>query len=57
MTKSASITHLFFDIGGVLGTDGWDSKQRAAATERFGIDLAEFAERHREASWNLMRGE
>ncbi len=31
-------THLFFDIGGVLGTNGWDSGDRAAARQEFGIE-------------------
>lgn len=44
-----SITHVFFDVGGVLGTNGWDRDQRAAALARFGLDAEEFAERHEEA--------
>ncbi|MES1245083.1 MAG: HAD family phosphatase [Acidobacteriota bacterium] len=40
-------THLFFDIGGVLGTNGWDRDQRRAAAERFGLD-DEFESRHQE---------
>jgi hypothetical protein len=35
-----SITHLFFDIGGVLGTNGWSTPQRRRAIERFGLDAA-----------------
>ncbi|HET7604280.1 MAG TPA: HAD-IA family hydrolase [Gemmatimonadales bacterium] len=34
----AGFTHLFFDIGGVLGTNGWDSGDRAAARQEFGIE-------------------
>lgn len=41
------ITHVFFDIGGVLGTNGWDREQRARAAERFGLD-PEFERRHEE---------
>jgi putative hydrolase of the HAD superfamily len=41
------ITHVFFDIGGVLGTNAWDHEQRARAAERFGLD-AEFESRHQE---------
>lgn len=41
------ITHVFFDIGGVLGTNGWDREQRARAAERFGLD-EEFESRHHE---------
>ena len=31
------VTHVFFDIGGVLGTNGWDREQRARAVARFGL--------------------
>jgi putative hydrolase of the HAD superfamily len=41
------LTHLFFDIGGVLGTNGWDREQRARAVEHFGLD-DEFERRHGE---------
>lgn len=34
----ADFTHLFFDIGGVLGTNGWDTEDRAAARREFGIE-------------------
>ena len=44
---TAPITHVFFDIGGVLGTNGWDREQRAAAAARFGLD-ADFEHRHHE---------
>ena len=49
-------THVFFDIGGVLGTNGWDTEQRAAAAAEFGLD-AEFEARHREIAgdWELGR--
>ncbi|MGH7602608.1 MAG: HAD family hydrolase [Gemmatimonadaceae bacterium] len=42
------IRHIFFDIGGVLGTNGWDREERARATERFGLDAKEFQCRHEE---------
>ncbi|MGH7651353.1 MAG: HAD-IA family hydrolase [Gemmatimonadaceae bacterium] len=42
------IRHIFFDVGGVLGTDGWDREERARATERFGLDAKEFQCRHEE---------
>ena len=41
-----SLTHVFFDIGGVLGTNGWDREQRARALERFGVDDEDFEHRH-----------
>lgn len=37
---------LFLDIGGVLGTNGWDHLLRAKTTEHFGLDQAEVNERH-----------
>ncbi|HET7009443.1 MAG TPA: HAD family phosphatase [Anaerolineales bacterium] len=40
------ITALFWDIGGVLLTNGWDRLARAAAAERFELDPVEFGDRH-----------
>ncbi len=37
---------ILFDVGGVLFTNGWDSGERAAVLERFGLDRAEFEARH-----------
>jgi putative hydrolase of the HAD superfamily len=37
---------LFFDVGGVLLTNGWDTASRKAAAETFGLDFAEFQTRH-----------
>lgn len=42
------ITHLFFDVGGVLGTSGWGTESRARAVERFHLDAEDFDRRHRE---------
>lgn len=42
------ITHVFFDIGGVLGSNAWGSEARAVAVERFRLDAADFDRRHRE---------
>jgi putative hydrolase of the HAD superfamily len=44
-----TITHLFFDVGGVLGNNGWDREQRAAATRRFELEAGELEEMHSEA--------
>jgi putative hydrolase of the HAD superfamily len=51
-----SITHVFFDIGGVLGTNGWDREQRLRAIERFALD-PEFELRHDElaSDWEIGR--
>lgn len=43
------IVHVFFDIGGVLGTNGWDTAQRKRAITRFKLDEEEFQRRHIEA--------
>ena len=51
-----SITHLFFDIGGVLGTNGWSTPQRRRAIERFGLDAAEFEQQHRDAVGTFEQG-
>jgi len=37
---------LFFDVGGVLLTNGWDTGARRRAAETFGLDFAEFQTRH-----------
>ena len=41
-----SPTAIFFDIGGVLLTDGWGHKSRRAAAEKFGLDWDDYADRH-----------
>ncbi len=51
-----SITHLFFDIGGVLGTNAWSTPQRRHAIERFGLDAAEFEQQHRDAVGTFEQG-
>ena len=50
------LTHVFFDIGGVLGTNGWDSEQRADAAKLYDLG-PEFEPRHREivGDWELGR--
>lgn len=35
--SALELTHIFFDVGGVLGTDGWDSEDRAEARRVFDI--------------------
>lgn len=37
---------LFFDLGGVLLTNAWDTGIRKRAAETFGLDYAEFQTRH-----------
>jgi len=42
------IRHIFFDIGGVLGSNGWDREQREQAVRRFGLNADDFQWRHEE---------
>ncbi len=42
----ANIANIFFDIGGVLLTDGWNHVSRKKATEQFSLDFEEFEQRH-----------
>ena len=51
-----TVTHVFFDVGGVLGTNGWDRAQRAAAVRHFGLDAAELEDRHVESIAILEQG-
>ena len=40
------INHIFFDIGGVLGSNGWDREQRKCAVDHFHLDADDFQWRH-----------
>ncbi len=51
-----TITHVFFDIGGVLGSNGWDREQRAGAVRHFELDPAELEDRHDESIAILEQG-
>jgi putative hydrolase of the HAD superfamily len=46
MRKTAPITALFLDIGGVLLTNGWDHHARRRAVKNFKLNWAEVEERH-----------
>ena len=37
---------ILFDVGGVLLTNGWDTRERAAAVKHFHLDPAAFESRH-----------
>lgn len=41
-----AITSLFWDVGGVILTNGWDHQSRMQAAQTFGLDWEEFRERH-----------
>ncbi|GBF05417.1 HAD family hydrolase [Deinococcus aerius] len=51
-----AIRAVFWDIGGVLLTNGWDREQRADVVARFGLDASDFGERHKLAVPELERG-
>jgi putative hydrolase of the HAD superfamily len=42
------VQHIFFDIGGVLGSNGWDREQRQRAVDHFKLDSEDFQLRHEE---------
>lgn len=44
----SEIRHIFFDIGGVLGSNGWDREQRHRAVEQFDLSAEDFQWRHEE---------
>jgi putative hydrolase of the HAD superfamily len=53
----SQIRHIFFDIGGVLGTNGWDREQRKLAVEKFNLDETDFQSRHEEMVGQLEQGQ
>lgn len=54
---SGEIAVVLFDIGGVLGSNGWDREQRGAAIERFGLEGEDFQYRHEETVGALESGQ
>ena len=51
------ITTLFFDLGGVCLSNGWDREQRRAVTDKYGFDYETFDRRHRQVVDALERGQ
>ncbi len=51
----AELKGLFWDVGGILLTNGWDRAARRRATETFALDWEEFQSRHEmvEAAFEL----
>jgi putative hydrolase of the HAD superfamily len=47
------ITAIFWDIGGVVLSNGWDQSARAEAAKRFSLDPSDFEKRHRAAEVEL----
>ena len=50
------ISAIFWDVGGVLGSNAWDSSQRHRALEQFGLDETEFHDRHEMLVSSFERG-
>lgn len=50
------IRALFWDIGGVLLSNGWDREERAQLVARFGLDPQDFQERHKQIVPELETG-
>lgn len=44
------VTAVFWDVGGVILSNGWDRAARSAAAKKFGLDWEEFQDRHELAS-------
>jgi putative hydrolase of the HAD superfamily len=47
---------ILFDVGGVLLTNGWDTRERARAAEHFHLDLAELEAKHHRVFCDWERG-
>lgn len=54
---TAPIELVLFDIGGVLGSNGWDREQRSAAVQQFGLDAEDFQYRHEETAGAFEAGQ
>ena len=54
---SSSVELVLFDVGGVLGSNGWDREQRESAVERFHLDAEDFQYRHEETVGALEAGQ
>jgi putative hydrolase of the HAD superfamily len=46
----SEVTALFWDVGGVILSNGWDREERAAAILHFGFDAEPFEQRHERAN-------
>ena len=53
----SAITTIFFDIGGVCLSNGWDHEQRQALAQQLQFDYPSFDSRHRQVIDSLERGQ
>lgn len=56
MSLAARVETIFWDVGGVLLTNGWDLKQRAEVLPALGVDLAAYEAIHDEVNYFWERG-
>src|SRR5438270_4563379 len=56
-TASPEIRAIYWDIGGVLLTNGWDHEERARVLGQFAIPREEYEARHPDANDRWERGE
>ena len=56
-SASAKIRAIYWDIGGVLLTNGWDHEERARVLAQFGIPREEYEARHEEPNDRWEKGE
>ncbi len=53
---TSSIRTVFWDVGGVILTNGWDLTQRTRVLGRLGVDLDAYEEAHERANYYWERG-
>jgi len=53
---SGTIRTIFWDVGGVILTNGWDRHQRARVLGRLGVDLVAYEQMHDRANYYWERG-
>ncbi|MGI8507732.1 MAG: HAD-IA family hydrolase [Gemmatimonadaceae bacterium] len=56
-SHAQNIETILFDVGGVLGTNGWDHTDRAGACRVFGLECEEFEVLHQEVFDAWERGD
>lgn len=56
MSSASPIKTIFWDVGGVLLTNGWDKDERTRVLGRLGVDLVDYERRHDEANYFWERG-
>jgi FMN phosphatase YigB (HAD superfamily) len=56
VSPESEVETIFWDIGGVLLTNGWDKDQRAGVLGRLGVNVADYESRHDAANFYWERG-